>query len=183
MTSIAETPLGRLDNEKRLINDHVKVSGSAAGSFLFRGELAIHFAHANTAELKADQVMMSAIAGQKDLPFYSCHLKSFASLKPMAELLGDMLGANGKYFAFCSDINYPGKYRVKMNDATFYILPLEEQTVFVEMLELLVIERDAIKKRNLAGKLEAILDSVLKFHPSYQEITYERGLELMTQAK
>jgi len=183
MTSIAETPLARLENEKRLINGNVKEPGSVPGSFLFRGELAICFAQKPDTKslpaLTADQVMISAVAGQKELPFYSCHLSSFESLKPLSELLGDMLGANGKYFAFCSNIKFSSKYRVKMGAATFYILPLDDTGSFAELLELLSIERDSIKKRGLLGKLEAVAAGVTKFNPNYESITYERGLEVM----
>jgi hypothetical protein len=185
MTSIAETPLARLENEHRLINGNVKDAGSAPGSFLFRGELAIKHGQSGEVasavpDLKADQVMISAVAGQKELPFYTCHLVSFASLKPMAELLGDMLGANGKYFAFCSNISYPAKYRVTMGAATFYVLPLEENPAFNELLELLNIERSSIKKLGLVGKLESVANSASAFKPNYEQITYERGLEVMS---
>jgi hypothetical protein len=187
MTSIAETPLARLESEHRLINGNIKEPGSAPGSFLFRGELAIRFAQpagpsSVPTELKADQVMLSAMAGQKELPFYTCHLQSFESLKPMTELLGDMLGASGKYFVFCSDIKFAAKYRVKMGAATFYVLSLDDNTSFNELLELLKIERASIKKRNSLGKLEAVADSVTTFNPSYEQITYERGLEIVVPA-
>lgn len=180
MTSIAETPLARLDTEQRLINSHVKEAGSAPGSFLFRGELAIHLA---PTELKANQVMIAAVAGQKELSFYTCHLDSFASLKPMAELLGDMLGASGKYFVFCNDIKFSSKYRVKMGEATFYVLPLDEKTAFVELLELLNLERGPIKKLDLRGKVEAVANVVGKFNPSYAQLSYEEGLGVLLSAK
>jgi len=184
MISIAETPLARLENENRLINGNVKEPGKVPGSFLFRGELAIKLGAPSRLpvppELKADQVMITATAGQKELSFYACHLDSFESLKPMTELLGDMLGASGKYFAFCSNIKFSAKYRVKMGDATFYILPLEESSSFNELLVLLKIERGSIKKLNLVGKLEALTESVTAFNPSYEQITYERGLEVMS---
>ncbi|MEY4577248.1 MAG: hypothetical protein RL701_1951 [Pseudomonadota bacterium] len=187
MTSIAETPLARLENEHRLINGNVKDAGKAPGSFLYRGELAI--THGKTGEvasvlpdLKADQVMIAATAGKTEFSFYTCHLQSFASLKPMVEMLGDTLGASGKYFAFCSNINYPGKYKVAMGAATFYVLPLEDKAAFNELLELLNIEHGTIKKLGLVGKLESVANSALKFNPNYEQISYERGLEVMSPA-
>ncbi|MET0390254.1 MAG: hypothetical protein ABW321_30060 [Polyangiales bacterium] len=184
MTSITETPLARLDDEKRLINVNVKEGGSTPGSFLFRGDLAIDFAQPSAAAgqppaLKADQVMLCATAGQDELSFYACALDSFASLKPMADLLGSMLGASGKYFAFCSNLKFSAKYRVKLGEATFYVLPLDENPSFSELLELLKIERSTIKRRDARGKLEAVAQTATGFKASYEEISYERGLELM----
>jgi hypothetical protein len=188
MTSIAETPLARLENEARLINATVKAPGTQAKRFLYRGELAIKFAQvtereSRPPELKAEQVIASATAGEKELPFFSCYLLSFESLAPMTALLGDMLGANGKYFAFCSNIDLAAKYRVKMGNATFFVLPLEESTVYNELLELVNLDRDGLKKRDANGKVEAIVNAVAKFSPKYEEITYERGLQVMQAPK
>jgi hypothetical protein len=69
-----------------------------------------------------------------------------------------------------------------MGAATFYILPIDDNASFGELLVLLAIERDSIKKRNLGGKLEAVTAIVAKFDPHYEEITYERGLEVTATA-
>jgi hypothetical protein len=180
MTTIDETPLARLENDQRLLNGTVKDPGTQPGSFLFRGEIAIQ--RSPESELKADQVMLYASAGKTELPFYACALQSFESLKPMTDLLGDMLGASGKYFAFCSNLKYRSKYRVKMGEATFYVLPLEDNTAFNDLLELLGVDRGSIKRLSVRDKLESIRDKLAAFGPSYEQISYERGLEVMTPA-
>ena len=188
MTSIAETPLARLENEARLINATVNSPGALAKRFLYRGELAIKFApkterESRPPELKAEQVILSATAGEKELPFFSCYLLSFETLKPLTELLGDMFGPSGKYIVFCSNIDLAAKYRVQMGNATFFVLPLDESTVYNELLELVKIDRDGLKKRDAAGKVEAIVNAVAKFSPKYEDLTYERGLQIMSAPK
>jgi hypothetical protein len=188
MTSIAETPLVRLESESRLINFNVKEPGAAAGSFVYRGELAIKLAKelkkpVLPPELKAEQVMIYSLAGQAQLPFFACFLAAFESLKPMAEVLAATLGANGKYFVYCGDIG-KGEYSVKLGAATFYVLPLEANaTVFNELLTLLDVEPSTVKKRNLVGKLETLIVDVAKFNPNYEPISYERGLEIAAGAR
>ncbi|MET0389439.1 MAG: hypothetical protein ABW321_25920 [Polyangiales bacterium] len=187
MTLIAETPLARLDNEERLINGNLKEPGSTPGSFFYRGDFAIKLAprvagNVFPPHLKADQVMLSARAGDPQLPFFTCHLQSFETLKPLVDLLGDALGASGKYFAFCSNIKPRQRYRVKAGAATFYILPLAQGTAFNELLDLIGVERDDLKKLSALAKIETIEKAALAFDASYEEISYERGLEVMSAA-
>ncbi|MET0389520.1 MAG: hypothetical protein ABW321_26340 [Polyangiales bacterium] len=188
MTSIADTPLARFETEGRLINPVIKDASKVAGRFLYRGELAVKLAtrterESRPPELKAEQVIAASQAGEKSLPFAAFYLLSFESLKPTAELLGDALGPDGKYFAFCSNIDLAQKYRVALNGVTFNILPLDESTVYNELLELLRIDRDSLKKLDALGKIDAIVNAVPKFKASYPEITYEKGLEVMQEVK
>lgn len=188
MTTIAETPLARLETENRLINGNVKEPGAAPGSFLYRGELALILSKLASKptpppELKAEQVLITAQAGKQELPFYACQLSTFASLKPLTEVLGDTLGATGKYFVFCSNLPRETEYSVKMGAATFYVFPLEKKsTVFNELLTLLEVEPDDVKKKGLGAKLDFLTAEVGKFNPTYEQISYERGLELMSAA-
>jgi hypothetical protein len=59
---------------------------------------------------------------------------------------------------------------------------LEENTSFNDLLELLNIDRGSIKRLSMRDKIESIRDKVAAFSPSYDEITYERGLEVMVPA-
>jgi hypothetical protein len=94
-----------------------------------------------------------------------------------------MLGPDGKYFAFCSNIDLAAKYRVQMGQATFFILPLEESTVYNEMLDLLNLDRDSVKKKDAVGKLDVMINAVPKFKANYETITYQHGLEVMGPVK
>ena len=72
----------------------------------------------------------------------------------MAETLGDTLSAGGKYFLFCNNIDLSKKYQVAMKGAMFYVLPIDEATVYNELLELLYLEKNELKKLDTAGKTE-----------------------------
>jgi hypothetical protein len=184
MTSIAETGFARLETEGRLLNPVLKGPTHRAGRIGFRGELALRFApkiadEARPPELAVDQVLAIAEAGEPTIPFLAAYLLSFEYLKPMAEVLGDALSPSGKYFVYCNNIDLLTKYQVKIGDATFYVLPIDEAGVYNEMLELLYLERGTLKKMDTAGKHDALADAALKFNETFPNITYEEGLKLM----
>jgi hypothetical protein len=184
MTAIAETGFSRLEVEGRLLNPVWKAPTKAANTFGFRGDLALKFApkmadEARPPELAVQQVISVAKAGEKSIRLFAAYLLSFEHLKDVAEILSDTLSSDGKYFAFCNNIDLRTKYRVQMNGITFYILPIDEATVYNELLELLYIERNDLKKLDTAAKLDAIADKAASFTADYPIITYEQGLALM----
>lgn len=184
MTTLEQTAFVRLQAEKRLQNPVLKQATKQPGRFGFRGELAIKFApqladEARPPEITCDQVMAIANAGEPGIPFFTGYLLSFGYLDLLVEALGDTLIPEGKYIVFCNNIDLLKKYTVKMGGATFYILPLDEATVYNEILELLRLEKNDLKKLDSAGKLDAVADQALKFSANYPEITYEEGLKLM----
>ncbi|MBO9645557.1 MAG: hypothetical protein J7603_20820 [Pseudacidovorax sp.] len=183
-TEIQDTAFARLEAEGRLLNPVLKAPTHKPGRFGFRGELALRFSakladEARPPELTCDQVMAVAAAGSPHLPFFCGWLLSFESLKDVAETLGDTLSAGGKYFLFCDNIDLSKKYQVPYKGAMFYVLPILENTVYNEMLELLYLEKGDLKKKDTAGKLDAVADAALKFDVTFDTITYAEGLELM----
>jgi len=179
MTAIAETCLTSLEAQGRLMN---APSTAVAGRSLFRGDLAVKFAETTEREkrppeLKVEQVLLAAEAGT--LPFFAAYMLSFEALAPLADVLRQMLSPKGKYFAFCNNIDLSARYQVPMGDATFYVLPLDESSVFNELLELLKLDKDRLKKLSPMEKLEVIVAGASNFNKSYERISYERGLELM----
>lgn len=184
MTTIEQTAFARLEAEKRLQNPVLKEATKKPGRFGFRGEIAIKFAEqladeARPPEFSAAQVMAIANEGEKGIPFFTGYLLSFGYLDMLVEALGDTLQPDGKYFVFCNNIDLLKKYQVNMGGATFYILPLDEATVYNELLELLRIEKNDLKKLDTASKLDAVADKALKFTANYPVITFEEGLKLM----
>ncbi|MDX9952306.1 MAG: hypothetical protein RBS75_09450 [Methylophilaceae bacterium] len=183
-TALADTAFAKLEAERRLQNPVFKDATKKPGRFGFRGEIAIKFAaqvadEARPPETTCDQVMTIANEGEKGIPFFAGYLLSFGYLNLLVEALGDTLQADGKYFLFCNNIDLLKKYTVKMGGATFYILPIDEATVYNELLELLRLEKIDLKKLDTAAKLDAVGDKALTFSASYPEITYEEGLKLM----
>lgn len=184
LKEIDDTALARLENEGRLLNPLHKAPTSKPGRVGFRGELALRFApkladEARPPELLCQQVMAIANAGEKHLPFFAGYLLSFGYLKDVAEVLGDTLSAGGKYFLFCDNIDLSKKYQVPYKGAMFYVLPILESTVYNELLDLLYLEKNDLKKKDTAGKLDAVADAALKFDVTFDVITYEEGLALM----
>jgi hypothetical protein len=181
---IDDTAFARLDTEGRLLNPLLKAPTAKAGRVGFRGALALRFApkladEARPPVLICDQVMAVANAGEKHLPFFAGYLLSFEHLKDVAEVLGDTLSAGGKYFLFCNNIDLSKKYQVPYKGAMFYVLPIDESTVYNELLSLLYLEKNELKKKDTAGKLDAVADAALKFDVTFDTITYAEGLALM----
>jgi len=174
----------RLESEGRLLNPILKGPTTRPGRFGFRGELALRFSakiadEARPPELSVDQVLAAADAGSPTIQFFAAYLLSFEYLKPVAEVLGDSLSPSGKYFLFCNNIDLLKKYRVLHGGITFYVLPIDEAGVYAELLELLYIEKNDLKKLNTAAKHDAIVDKALKFEANYPTLSYEDGLAQM----
>lgn len=149
---IDDTAFARLEKEGRLLNPVLKAPTKTAGRVGFRGELALRFApkladEARPPELTCDQVMACSSVGDKSIPFFAGYLLSFEHLKDVAEVLGDTLSAGGKYFLFCNNIDLSKKYQVPYKGAMFYVLPIDESTVYNELLELLYLEKTELKKK------------------------------------
>lgn len=184
LSPIEQTALGPLDAQKRLQNPVLKAPTHKRGRFGFRGELALRFSaqmadEARPPELTCDQFMAIAQSGEKTIPFFAGYLLSFEHLKDVAETLGDALSAGGKYFLFCNNIDLSKKYQVPYKGAMFYVLPIDEGTVYNELLELLYLEKNDLKKLDTAAKLDVIADTALKFDVTFDTLTYAEGLETM----
>lgn len=187
MSTVMETkltsPLGRLDEQGRLLNAVFKGATHKSGREGFRGELALKFAakladEARPPELSCDQFIAIGEAGST-LPFFAGYLLSFENLKDVAEAMGDLLSAGGKYFLFCNNIDLSKKYQVPYKGAMFYVLPIDEATVYNELLELLYLEKNDLKKLDTAGKIDAIANVATKYDVTFDMITYDEGLSLM----
>lgn len=183
-TGLAATAFARLEAEGRLLNPVLKAATHRPGRYGFRGELALRFApkladEARPPELSCDQVIAAAQVGQPTLSFFAAYLLNFAHLKDVADVLGDTLGGGGKYFVFCNNIDLSKKYRVALGGATFYVLPIDESTVYNELLDLLYLDKSELKKLDTAGKTDRVADAALKFDGAFESITYADGLALM----
>lgn len=183
-SALDDTGFARLEADGRLLNPLLKGATATPGRVGFRGALALRFApkladEARPPELICDQVMAMGTLGVKTLPFFAGYLLSFEYLKDVAEVLGDFLSAGGKYFLFCNNIDLSKKYQVAYGGAMFYVLPIDEATVYNEILDLLYLERNDLKKKDTAGKVDAVANAALKFDQTFDTITYAEGLALM----
>ena len=184
MTTIDQTAFARLDSEGRLFNAVHKGPTKVANRFGFRGAIALEFQEQladekRPPEIYADQVMAVSTEGEKTFPFMTAYLHSFGYLEKFVEVLGDLLTPSGIYIMFCNNIDLLKKYTVEIKGITFFILPIEESTVYNEILEILYLEKTELKKLDTAGKLDKVADAALKFTAKYPSITYQDGLGLM----
>lgn len=184
MTIIEQTGFRHLETEGRLLNALLKAPTKAGRRFGFRGDLALKFAtkladEARPPELAVQQVLAVGGSGESTIQFFAAYLLSFEYLKSVADVLGESLSPEGKYFVFCNNVDLSAKYRVQLGSATFYVLPIDEATVYNEILELLYIDRNDLKKLDTAGKLDAIADKAAGFSADFEVISYEEGLRRM----
>ncbi|MHB1230565.1 MAG: hypothetical protein ACYCY3_09705 [Halothiobacillus sp.] len=184
MSTIARTAFTPLEQHKRLQNPVFKGEINPQGRLGFRGEIAIKFApsiadEARPPEIVAQQVITGAEPGQEKINFLTCYLLSFGYLEALVDVLGESLDAAGKYFMFCNNIDLSKRYSINYRGIHFYILPIEEATVYNEILELLYLERNDLKKLDTAGKVNRIMDSALKFEAKFPESSFEECLATM----
>ncbi|WFU39780.1 hypothetical protein QA640_36460 [Bradyrhizobium sp. CB82] len=188
MTSIENTVLGRLDKEGRLLNAVLKGETTRPGRFGFRGDIALKF-QAQVADEKrppdysVEQVLTVANEGETAIPVLAGYLHSFAYLADVAKVLDGALSQNGSYFMFCNNIDLSAKYRTKIGDITFRVLPCDESTVWKEMMDLAGVDKNDIKKLNTAGKLDYLLDAAKNVDALYDELSYDEGLAKMKPVK
>ena len=176
MTNIADTAFASLEADGRLLNAVLKGPSEKPGRFGFRGELALKFAQQfadekRPPELTTEQVIAIAETGKPT--------KSFEHLQALVEVLHGKLSPDGKYFAFCNNIDLLSKYQVELGGAQFYVLPLDESTVYNELLELLNLDKTSLKRLSVAGKTDAVADAALKFEGKFDSITFAQGVEGM----
>lgn len=188
MSDLTNTALGSLEAEQRLLSPVFKGAIGPKGRVGFRGELAVTFAQkfsdeARPPELAVDQVMAVAEPGSPALPFFAGFVDTLASLAPLCAVLGDRLVPTGRYFAFAGNVDIAKKYRIELGGATWHVLPLDEATVYNELLELFGIERAELKRLDTGAKLARVADAATKFFANWPVVPYAQALAEMGPVK
>ncbi len=189
MTTIETTALAALDKEGRLLNAVAKGPTNKPGYFGFRGDIALKFQVAladekRPPEYSLEQVLTVAKEGEPTLPVLVGYLHTFAYLKDLVEIVGPILSPTGTYFLYCNNIDLAAKYKVTLGGIPFFILPLDESTVWKEMMDLVSLDKNDIKKLDVPGKLQTLMDKTIGYNDDcYEEITFEKGLEVMGPVK
>ncbi|WP_127088135.1 hypothetical protein [Aquabacter cavernae] len=184
MTAIDHTAFARLESEGRLLNPVLKGPTHKPGRFGFRGELALKFTPSTAGEkrppeLAVDQVISTTREGEPTIALFAAYLLSFDYAGVLADVLGETLSPEGKYFLFCNNIPLDRKFRLALGGATFHIVPIDEATVYNELLELLKIDKTDLKKLDTAGKQDFVADKAARFSASWPFLTYEEALAIM----
>ncbi|MGY3533009.1 hypothetical protein ACVIHD_007062 [Bradyrhizobium embrapense] len=188
MTAIENTALGRLEKEGRLLNAVLKGETTKPGRFGFRGDIALKFQtqvadEKRPPDYSIEQVLTVAQDGEGTIPVLAGYLHSFAYLADVAAVLDGALSPQGSYFLFCNNIDLLAKYQTKLGGITFHVLPCDESTVWKEMMDLVGLNKDDLKKLDAGGKLDYLLEAAKTLDLSYDEISYEDGLTKMEPVK
>ncbi|AMA60231.1 hypothetical protein [Bradyrhizobium sp. CCGE-LA001] len=188
MTSIANTALGPLERDGRLLNAVLKAGTTKPGRFGFRGDIALKFQtqvadEKRPPDYSIEQVLTIAQEGESTIPVLAGYLHSLAYLSDVVDVLDHALSPEGRYFIFCNNIDLLAKYQIELGDIIFNVLPCDESTVWKELLDLIGIDKNDIKNLNAGGKLDYVLDAAKSLHISYDQISYEAGLERMSPVK
>jgi hypothetical protein len=178
---MSTSPIQNLEQQKRLLSPVYKGALKKADEG-FRGEIALKFAEqfadeARPPEISAFQAMFSATGGKFD--FIACELDSLAYLEDLRTVLGDYLKPEGQYFAFAGNVDISKKYSIAMDGIPFNVLPLDEATVYNELLDLIGLERNDLKKLDTAAKLDKIKEAVARYRGKFPEISFEQGKQEM----
>ena len=184
MVTIQETPFAGLEADGRLLSPVHKGPTKKPGRFGFRGVIALEYAEklsdeARPPAIKADQVMAVGDAGASSFPFLAAMTLSAKHLPLLVEVLGERLSPEGKYFLFATDVDFSERWQLSYNGIPFWVLPLDEATVYNEVLELVGVEKSDLKKLDTAGKLDAVANAATKFSATYAPLTFEEGLKIM----
>jgi hypothetical protein len=186
MTDFNSSPLGKLDAAGRLLSPVCKGPTAKGGRFGFRGEIALKLAPSTAGEkrppeIKTDQVFMTA-TGDK-IQFYASYVDSAAHLEMIADLLAPYLSRDGKYFVWAGNVDLLKKYSVSLHGVTFGILPLDEGTVYNEVLDLLYLEKGDLKKSTMEQKLDTITDTATSFTNTFPATPMAQVLSEMGPVK
>lgn len=187
-TTTDSTALARLDREGRLLNAVFKGPTTKPGRSGFRGDIALKFQvqvadEKRPPDFSIEQVLTIVEEGKATIPILVGYLHSFAYLEVVAEVLDGLLDPVGTYFMFCNNIDLLAKYRVTVRGITYYVLPCDESTVWKEMMDLMGIDKNDVKKLNTAGKLDYLLDAATGFAENYDVISFEEGVKRMGPLK
>ncbi len=179
--SVMDSAFARLESEGRLLNPVHKGPTRQTGRIGFRGELALRFAPklADEARPCCEQVIAAAQVGHAALGFFAGYLLSFEHLKDVAAVLGDSIAPGGAYFLFCNNLDLSHRYGIEYNGITWRVLPIDEATVYNELLDLLGLERNDLKKLDTGGKIDRIAEAAAKFDSAFSAISYADGVARM----
>jgi hypothetical protein len=172
MTSIDTTAFQRLEAEGRLLKPTHKGPTKSAGRFGFRGEIAVTLDPPET----LGAVFASTEEGDAAITFLAGSLPKFALLPALVETLGAALKPDGKYFIYVGDLDRSSRYQITFDALSLYVLPIDDTSVYNELIDFLYLDKTKMKKFDTAEKLDAIADGAAKYSHPYEQITYAEAL-------
>jgi hypothetical protein len=172
-TSTASPVFQRLETEGRLLKPAFNGPTHVPGRYGFRGEIALTLEPAVTLEAA---FAVADDAGEA-LSFMAGSLSTYKNLPALAEALGTNLKAGGKYFIYVSDLERASRYQIEFNGVSFYVLPIDDTSVYNELIDYLYLDKTKMKKMDTAEKVDVIAQGAFKYGEKYEVISYEEGLK------
>jgi len=173
MSSIETTAFQRLEAESRLAKSTHKAPTSNAGRFGFRGEIALSLDPPTSLEA----AFAAAQDGESKLSFLAGSLTSYKQLPALVEALGADLKPEGKYFIYVSDLDRASRYQISFDGVPLYILPIDDTSVYNELIDYLYLDKTKMKKFSTAEKIDEIANGAAKYDQVYEAISYDEGLK------
>jgi hypothetical protein len=162
-----------LEAEGRLQKPAHKGPTHLAGRFGFRGEITL----TTEPPMLLKETFAVADNGEAALSFLAGSLPSFKALPALIATLGPHIKAGGKYFIYVSDLDRASRYQVEFDGVSVYVLPIDDTSVYNELIDALYLDKMKMKKMDTAEKVDTIADGALKFGQVYETISYEEGLQ------
>jgi hypothetical protein len=174
MTTITDSPaFQHLEAEGRLLKPALNGPTHVPGRVGFRGEIAVAF----DPPVMLEAAFAVADGGEATLTFLAGSLKTYKHLPALVEALGTSVKAGGKYFIYVSDLERASRYQIEFNGCSFYVLPIDDTSVYNELIDYLYLDKTRMKKMDTAEKVDAIVQGALKYAEKYENISYEEGLK------
>jgi hypothetical protein len=162
-----------LQAEGRLLKPALNGPTHAPGRFGFRGEIAL--------TLEPPVMLEAAIAtadnDETTLSFLAGSLPTYKHLPKLIEALGANIRVGGKYFIYVSDLDRASRYQIEFNGISLYVLPIDDTSVYNELVDFLYLDKTKMKKMDTAEKVDVIADAALKYAQAYEIISFEEGLK------
>jgi hypothetical protein len=76
-----------------------------------------------------------------------------------------------------SDLERASRYQIPLDGVSFYVLPIDDTSVYNELIDFLYLDKMKMKKMDTAEKVDAIADGALKYTQAYEVISYDEGLK------
>jgi len=147
MTSTIESPaFQRLETEGRLLKSALTGPTRTPGRFGFRGEIALTLDPLVTLA----EAFATADDGEATLSFFAGSLTGFKLLPLLVETLGANLKAGGKYFVYVPDLGRASRYQVELNGVSIYVLPIDDTSVYNELIDFLYLDKSKMKKMDIS---------------------------------
>jgi hypothetical protein len=173
MTAIESTAFQRLEAEGRLLKPAHKAPTHSAGRFGFRGEIALTL----EPPVNLEAAFATAEEGEAAFSFLAGSLSTYKQLPALMETLGATVKPGGKYFIYVSDLDRASRYQISFNGVSVYVLPIDDTSVYNELIDFLYLDKTKMKKFDTAKKIDAIADGAAKYEQAYEAIDYEEGLK------